>query len=99
MIRKSGHRFSEKIMLKQKGKRASDARSRYGAPCRAPADLDHGKSDEAKQRQPAEKQKAGAESPGRGLGGAKRLGEEISADAAGAADQARHQADILTEAQ
>src|SRR5438552_6321808 len=76
-----------------------DPRSRCGAPCGAPADLDHGKSQEPKQRQQAEKQEARAESAGHSLGDAERLGKEETADAAGAADHAGHQADLLTEAE
>jgi len=38
--------------------RSSDARSRHGAPGGAPADLDHGKSQEPKQRQESEEQEA-----------------------------------------
>ncbi len=47
----------------------------------------------------AEKQEAGAEPAGHALGGAERLGQEEAADAAGAADHAGHQADLVTEAQ
>src|SRR5919198_5753317 len=78
---------------------SSDPRSRRGAPCGAPAHLDHGKSEETKQRQQAEKQEARAEAAGHSLGDAERLGKEEATDAAGATDHTGHQADFLPEAE
>src|SRR3954471_13350318 len=77
---------------------SSDPRSRCGAPCGAPAHLDHGKSEEAKQRQQTEKHEARTKPAGHSLGDAERLGKEEAADAAGATDHAGHEADLLAEA-